>query len=87
MTKQQRKVVFKMLYVQPREPTWNEVYTKVCDTYKWEKEYDIIIDIFDKHKRKWTICYECGISERTYDYWLSKILEVAFLWATELKAL
>lgn len=86
MTKQQRKTIFKEFYNnKTASEQWQITYEKTRDTYKWEKEYDLITSVFDKHKSKWCVCGEIGISGRTYDYWLANILGTAFMWAKEFK--
>lgn len=80
------KIIFKEFYniKNNSNEEWKKVYEKVKDHYRWEKEYDLIIGVFEKHKSKWIICDEIGISGRTYNYWLNNIIELAFRWGQEI---
>lgn len=65
---------------------WCEVIERTVSTYRFSYEY-IIIErkYFDKKPRR-SIITECG-SERTYQRWLSHILETAEQWAEKLGVL
>lgn len=61
---------------------WCEVVEKTVTTYRFSYEYIIIKrKYFDKRPRR-SIIAEC-VSERTYQRWLSHILETAEQWAKE----
>ena len=65
---------------------WCEVVERTVTTYRFSYEYIIIKrKYFDKKPRRGIIA-ECG-SERTYQYWLSQILETAEQWAETLGVL
>lgn len=65
---------------------WCEVVERTVTTYRFSYEYIIIKrKYFDKKPRR-SIIAEC-VSERTYQRWLSQILETAEQWAETLGVL
>lgn len=65
---------------------WCEVVERTVTTYRFSYEYIIIKrKYFDKRPRR-SIITECG-SERTYQYWLDRVLITAERWAYELGAI
>lgn len=66
---------------------WCEVVEKTVTAYRWEYEYTLIKKKYVEKKGRQRICAELGICSRTFDYWVSKILNTAEQWAFELKVL
>ena len=63
---------------------WCEVVEKTCTTFRFEYEYELIkLRYFNRISRNSVIAY-LNVSERTYCYWLERILITAERWAYEL---
>ena len=63
---------------------WCEVVEKTCTTFRFEYEYELIkLRYFNRISRNSVI--SClNVSERTYCYWLDRVLITAERWAYEL---
>ena len=63
---------------------WCEVVEKTCTTFRFEYEYELIkLRYFNRISRNSVISY-LNVSERTYCYWLDRVLITAERWAYEL---
>lgn len=66
---------------------WCKVYENTYDCFRWtQKEKLMKMKYIDRNHRD-CICGVLNISERTCDYWVTEILEKAFMWAREFKLL
>lgn len=63
---------------------WCEVVERTCTTFRFEYEYELIkLRYFNRISRNSVI--SClNVSERTYCYWLDRVLITAERWAYEL---
>lgn len=66
---------------------WCEVVEKTVTAYRWEYEYTLIRKKYVEKKGRRLICTELNLPERTYHYWLDRVLGTAEQWAKELKVL
>lgn len=73
--------VIKALSDSERMALWVRVFEFTCIKYSWEHKDNILKKKYIEGKGKYQICRELSISPRTYDYWLTEILETAFRWA------
>ena len=62
---------------------WCEVVEKTCTTFRFEYEYELIkLRYFNRISRNSVISH-LNVSERTYCYWLDRVLITAERWAYE----
>lgn len=66
---------------------WCEVVERTVTAYRWEYEYTLIRKKYVEKKGRRMICTELNLPERTYHYWLDRVLGTAEQWANELKVL
>lgn len=66
---------------------WCEVVERTVTAYRWEYEYTLIRKKYVEKKGRRLICTELNLPERTYHYWLDRVLGTAEQWANELKVL
>lgn len=64
---------------------WCLVFEKTLERFRWEKKDELMRKKYIERKNPYTICAEIGIGRSTYFYWKEEILQIAFLWATDLK--
>ena len=58
------------------------------ERFYWTQKDELMQRRFEKRESEIKICMHLlGIERRTYFYWLREILEVAFMWANNLKLL
>lgn len=62
---------------------WCEVVEKTVTAYRWEYEYKLIHKKFVEKKSLRRVCYELGISERSYYRWTNCVMDTAYRWAKE----
>lgn len=62
---------------------WCRVVENTLITFRWEIEEWIINMYYFRNMSRATICEELGIAERTFTYTTSRIVERAFMWASE----
>ena len=66
---------------------WCEVVERTVTAYRWEYEYTLIRKKYVEKKGRRLICAELGICDRTFDYWVGRILNTAEQWAKEFEVL
>ena len=66
---------------------WCEVVERTVTAYRWEYEYTLIRKKYVEKKGRRLICVELGICDRTFDYWVGRILNTAEQWAKEFEVL
>ena len=66
---------------------WCEVVERTVTAYRWEYEYTLIKKKYVEKKGRRLICAELGICDRTFDYWVGRILNTAEQWAKEFEVL
>lgn len=64
---------------------WCLVFEKTLERFRWEKKDELMRKKYIERKNPYMICGEIGIGRSTYFYWKEEILQIAFLWATDLK--
>ena len=64
---------------------WCLVFEKTLERFRWEKKDELMRKKYIERKNPYTICAEIGIGRSTYFYWKEEILQIAFMWATDLK--
>lgn len=68
---------------------WSAVVRNTFTAFKFEPEYDIMVDLYVKKMRYAEIIKsdknKYGLNERTFFYWRERWLEVALMWANEFK--
>ena len=64
---------------------WCLVFEKTLERLRWEKKGELMRKKYIERKNPYTICAEIGIGRSTYFYWKEEILQIAFMWATDLK--
>lgn len=63
---------------------WCEVVEKTCTTFRFEYEYKLIKLRYFNHISRNSVIRYLNVSERTYCYWLDRVLITAERWAYEL---
>lgn len=63
---------------------WCEVVEKTCTTFRFEYEYELIKLRYFNHISRNSVISYLNVSERTYCYWLDRVLITAERWAYEL---
>ncbi len=81
------QLVIRAIYETERLRGWCTVFEKTRDKFYCDLKDDLIKKKYIERKSRWRICREIGISERTYDYWLTDILSIALYRAQGLKLL
>lgn len=66
---------------------WCIVVEKILDYFKWDSKEKLIRMKYFEKKGIQEVCFEVGISERTFKYWKEEIILRAYMWAKELKLL
>ena len=66
---------------------WCEVVEKTCTTFKFEYEYELIKRRYFRRMSRNSVIRYLNVSERTYCYWLDRVLITAERWAYELGAI
>jgi len=67
------------LYSAP-ERRWAEVVEKTYDTYRFELEYELMVDLYTNGK-KWQTIVENGVNQSSFWYWRQRWLDTAQMWA------
>lgn len=81
------QLVIRAIFDQERMRSWCTVFEKTRDKFYCDLKDQLIIKKYIQHKSRARICREIGIAERTYDYWHSEIIFIAFCRAQDLKLL
>ncbi len=81
------QLVIRAIYDQERMRAWCTVFEKTQDKFRWEHKDELMRKKYIERKKPYRICDELSIADRTYHYWHNQVLEVAFMWAKELKLL
>ena len=64
---------------------WCKVFENTLDRFRWtQKDKMMHMRYLDRNHEE-CICGVIGIERRTYFYWVEEVLQVAYLWAEELK--
>lgn len=79
--------MIKALSDSERMSLWIRVFEFTLIKYTGEHKDLVLRKKYIEGKKKYQICREAAISPRTYDYWISELLEVAFRWARIFKVL
>ena len=71
--------------------SWAAVVRNTFNTYRFEAEYDVMVELYINKKRYSEIIKsksnKYGIPERTFFYWRDRWLNTALMWAKEFKLL
>lgn len=81
------QLMIRAIFETERLRGWCTVFEKTLEKFKWEQKDKLMEKRYLERKGIWRTCDEIGISRATYFYWLEDILQVACLWAKELKLL
>ncbi len=81
------QLVIRAIYDQERMRGWCMVFEKTLDKFYCDLKDELMKKKYIERKSRGRICREIGIAERTYDYWLSDILCIAYFRAKDLKLL
>lgn len=81
------QLVIRAIYNQEKMLGWCTVFEKTRDKFYCDLKDELMNKKYVENKSRRRICREIGISERTYDYWLSDILCIAYFRAKDLKLL
>lgn len=79
------QLIIRAIYETEQLRGWVMVFEKTLEKFKWEHKDKLMQKRYLERKSIWRTCDEIGISRATYFYWLEDILQVAYLWACELK--
>ncbi len=75
-----------MLIALYEQKTWATVVRNTFNTFRFEPEYDIMIELYIKGRKRKELFKE-GLWETTFFRWREKWLEMAYKWALEFKLL
>lgn len=64
---------------------WVKVFENTLSKFKWEQKDKLMQKRYIERESPERTCHELAISRSTYFYWVEDILQVAFMWAKELK--
>jgi len=64
---------------------WCKVFENTLDRFRWTQKDKLMRMRYLDRNHEECICGVIGIERRTYFYWVEDVLQVAYLWAEELK--
>lgn len=78
------KAIVRALCEEERAYKWCLVYQRTMDRFRWTQKDELLHRRYQTSEHEVQTCMNIHVERRTYYYWLTEILEVAFLWAQEL---